>query len=53
MNTVTTPHVRVLLYCFKPPFPSDGGCAAASAGRSGLSPRLSQTVVVILPPPTC
>ena len=24
-----------ILYCFKPPFPSGGGCAAASAGRSG------------------
>jgi hypothetical protein len=30
-----TPNVRVLLYCFKPPHPSDGGCAAASAGREG------------------
>ena len=30
-------HVRVLLYCFKPPFPSDGGSAAASAGRWGPS----------------
>ena len=29
------PIMRVLLYCFKPPFPSDGGCAGASAGRSG------------------
>jgi hypothetical protein len=35
--------VRVLLYCFKPPFPSDGGCAAASAGRSGsVSPTAGQ-----------
>ena len=27
------PDVRVLLYWFKPPFPSGGGFAAASAGR--------------------
>jgi len=27
--------VTSFLYFFKPPFPSDGGCAAASAGRSG------------------
>jgi hypothetical protein len=26
---------RVFPYIIKPPFPSDGGCAAASAGRSG------------------
>ena len=26
------------LYCFKPPFPSDGGFAAASAGRRRTSP---------------
>jgi hypothetical protein len=32
-----TPDVRVLLYCFKPPFPSGGGSAAASAGRVGPS----------------
>ncbi|MGO9854481.1 MAG: hypothetical protein ACLPYY_05520 [Acidimicrobiales bacterium] len=32
--------VRTLLYCFKPPFPSDGGFAAASAGRSGLRPEV-------------
>jgi hypothetical protein len=31
--------VRVPLYCLKPPFPSDGGFAAASAGRSGLRPE--------------
>jgi hypothetical protein len=29
--------VTSFLYFFKPPFPSDGGCAAASAGRSGPS----------------
>ena len=29
----------LFLYCFKPPFPSGGGCAAASAGRGdGLRP---------------
>jgi len=33
-----TPDVRVLLYCFKPPFPSSGGYAAASAGRERSSP---------------
>jgi hypothetical protein len=33
--------VTSFLYFFKPPFPSDGGCAAASAGRSGLQPRSS------------
>ena len=32
-----TKEVRTPLYCFKPPFPSDGGCAAASVGRSGPS----------------
>ena len=32
-----TPGVRVLLYCFKPPFPSGGGFAAASAGRGTSS----------------
>ena len=31
---------RVLPYIIKPPFPSDGGCAAASAGRSGLRPSV-------------
>jgi hypothetical protein len=30
-----TGFVTSFLYFFKPPFPSDGGCAAASAGRSG------------------
>jgi hypothetical protein len=35
-----TPDVRVPLYCFKPPFPSDGGFAAASAGRGKTSPFL-------------
>jgi hypothetical protein len=35
--------VRVLLYCFKPPFPSDGGFAAASAGRWGLRPSRCQS----------
>jgi hypothetical protein len=29
--------VTSFLYFFKPPFPSDGGYAAASAGRSGPS----------------
>ena len=29
--------VTSFLYFFKPPFPSDGGCAAASAGGRGLS----------------
>src|ERR1700728_1551453 len=33
---------RVLPYIIKPPFPSDGGCAAASAGRSGLRPSVDQ-----------
>jgi hypothetical protein len=32
-NPDQTTGVRVLLYCFKPPFPSGGGSAAASAGR--------------------
>ena len=42
---------EVLLYFFKPPFPSDGGCAAASAGggRPGslqsYAPSSSQTSV--------
>ena len=31
---------RVLPYIIKPPFPSDGGFAAASAGRSGLRPSV-------------
>ncbi len=31
------PNVATSLYYIKPPFPSAGGCAAASAGRSGLS----------------
>jgi hypothetical protein len=34
------PDVRCSPYIIKPPFPSDGGCAAASAGRSGLRPSV-------------
>ena len=37
-QTARPKFVRVSPYIIKPPFPSDGGCAAASAGRSGLRP---------------
>src|SRR5271165_7332656 len=35
-------NMRGFLYCFKPPFPSDGGFAAVSAGRSGLRPAAAR-----------
>jgi hypothetical protein len=37
--------LRPPLYCFKPPFPSGGGFAAASAGRSGPLAPCSRTVL--------
>jgi hypothetical protein len=46
--------VTSFLYFFKPPFPSDGGCAAASAGRSGLRPSMaSASESVRFPPAGC
>ena len=44
--------VRVLLYCFKPPFPSGGGCAAASAGRTG-SRDVESRIVPMTRPQMC
>ena len=35
LNRANDLDVRNVLYCLKPPFPSDGGFAAASAGRRG------------------
>ena len=49
-----TPDVPNCLYIFKPPFPSAGGCAAASAGRSGPSaPRQRLTVPTFSIAPEC
>ena len=42
---------RVLPYIIKPPFPSDGGFAAASAGRSGPSAPPWVTFVGSAPAP--
>jgi hypothetical protein len=43
-SPMNRPNVRVLLYCFKPPLPSAGGFAAASAGgRAFILPVRTQS----------